>query len=699
MNEKLNRNAAISSRTNDTTEVIKRILANAMKTRGVCEPSYRPFKKLDYVNYSAPLGWQRVDFSGEYPNAQNGDFVVSEFDIFCRSDSEISLNVAGRIEVWYNGERICDMTDSENIPAVEKIEDLTRLHIKVKKGKGNRVRIVTVKGAEAFGFCFMLTTLKYAHMWANDYLYDARAVLPVENGEYEEGIAFSECISADKRTAFGERGYNGVQYRPFYNVPDGEKFDFDRLCGRGDACYVYTEAHQKHTLTYSGAVDLILIGGRKYAGALDGRLEVDAGDKILFRCPKRDGEWQLSLGAENIGLPWLKSCRSGGISAIYAGPFYGNHAHAPEFGYKLCDVFTNERGEKLYWGFCDGSQLRIYLDSVFFGQWFYALMVGFYGIRRAAELCGLDEYYKMFCDNMRFLADHFDYIKLDIERNTMPAFMPRISDMKVLDNVGTMGMNLIDAYLTVNDGKILRVIREIADNVMNEIPRFPDGTFYRIDTMWADDLFMSCPFLVRMGVLTGEKAWYDEALRQLEGFAKRQYMEDEQLFSHIFFPDTGLASRVPWGRGNGWVMWTISEILIYADGKTDTSFARDLFVKLANGLRRVQDKTGLWRQVLNRDDEASYTETSCTAMFLLALTRGIRYGWLGEEFRECADRAWRGLINHSIDIDGNIYGVCQGSGCSMESEYYCILSTIANDDHGTGIVLAAAAEYGELIGS
>ena len=74
-------------------------------------------------------------------------------------------------------------------------------------------------------------------------------------------------------------------------------------------------------------------------------------------------------------------------------------------------------------------------------------------------------------------------------------------------------------------------------------------------------------------------------------------------------------------------------------------------------------------------------------MFLLGFTRGVKYGWLGEDFLECMERAWRGLLAHSIDREGNVYGVCMGSGCHMDAEYYFTIPTIINDDHGTGVIL------------
>ena len=83
-------------------------------------------------------------------------------------------------------------------------------------------------------------------------------------------------------------------------------------------------------------------------------------------------------------------------------------------------------------------------------------------------------------------------------------------------------------------------------------------------------------------------------------------------------------------------------------------------------------------------------------MFICALTRGIknRYGdeTTRKVWKEMAESAWNGLIKYAVDGDGNVYGVCQGSGCSFSRRYYRNLSWKYNDPHGIGIVLMAGVE-------
>ena len=324
-------------------------------------------------------------------------------------------------------------------------------------------------------------------------------------------------------------------------------------------------------------------------------------------------------------------------------------------------------------------------------------MVGFYGIRRMGELMHNANCARLFYENMAFMAHYFHYIQYETARFGMPTFMPRIGEPNVLDNLGTMGMNFIDAYLMDQNPEILSVINSIADHVMENVPRFPDGTFFRKETMWADDLFMSCPFLVRMYRLTGDEKWLDEAVRQVAGFKKRLYIEDKHLFSHIFFVESGRDNRVPWGRGNGWVMWTLSEILPYVRNHPTAAMLLKLFRDMAESLKGFQSDEGLWHQVIDSSDEGSYLETSCTGMFMIAMIRGVKNGWLDDGFLPCIEKAWKGLTEYAIAERGDVYGVCMGSGCADKKEYYFTIPTTINDDHGVGVVLTALTEYDELL--
>ncbi|MFQ9636057.1 MAG: glycoside hydrolase family 105 protein [Eisenbergiella sp.] len=338
------------------------------------------------------------------------------------------------------------------------------------------------------------------------------------------------------------------------------------------------------------------------------------------------------------------------------------------------------------------TYIRPYRDGIFFGQWFYAVQVGLHGLMHAAKATGNREHLTYFVDSIQTMADYFEYKDWDKEQFGDPTLIPRAWGLPDLDACGTIGVSLIETYEITGNQRLLPVIHAIGDAVMNHIPRFPDGTYFRVKTMWADDLYMSCPFLARLFRLTGDKTYEEQVHLQVEGFRKRLWIEKEQIFSHIYFPEEEQMSGIPWGRGNGWIAVTLTEILTLLP-KENPHWCEELrlYQRFMQGILACQDSSGMWHQVLNRPD--TYQETSCTAMFLLSIARGINHGWLdAERYLPCIRKAWTAILQYSVDAVGDVYGVCLGSGCAKDAEYYKQLPTKKNDDHGTGIVMMAAAE-------
>ncbi|MFW6353023.1 MAG: glycoside hydrolase family 88/105 protein, partial [Verrucomicrobiota bacterium] len=247
-----------------------------------------------------------------------------------------------------------------------------------------------------------------------------------------------------------------------------------------------------------------------------------------------------------------------------------------------------------------------------------------------------------------------------------------------------------------------RIAHFVADFIANQQDRFPDGTFYRREmmhefhenTMWADDLYMSVPFLCRYYELTGERRYIDDAARQFFGFRKRLYIPEDRVMSHVYDLRREMATGVPWGRGNGWTLFSLAELLsVLPEEHPDRAELLAFFRELCTGFLALQDEEGYWHQVLTHRD--SYPETSCTAMLIFGFSRGVRHGWLEdpEPYTEAVNKAWSALNRASIDRDGNVYGVCRGSEFSFSPEYYKKdLLPRLNDTHGIGIVLLAGVE-------
>ena len=83
----------------------------------------------------------------------------------------------------------------------------------------------------------------------------------------------------------------------------------------------------------------------------------------------------------------------------------------------------------------------------------------------------------------------------------------------------------------------------------------------------------------------------------------------------------------------------------------------------------------------------------------MAIARGIRHGWLdAATYRPVVLRAWNALETE-IEADGTVHGICVGTMCSEDVEYYVGRPFYDNDTHGLFAVIFAGVEVHKLLES
>ncbi len=266
--------------------------------------------------------------------------------------------------------------------------------------------------------------------------------------------------------------------------------------------------------------------------------------------------------------------------------------------------------------------------------------------------------------------------------------------MEELDDYGAMGASVIEVYARDPDDRYRQYVQEAADYATARQNRLPDGTFVRAFprrwTLWADDLFMSVPFLARMAELSGDRRYLDDAARQVINFHRYLFDERAALMRHNWYSDLPGPGVAFWGRANGWAVLAQVDLLdrLPRDHpQRDTLLA--LFRRHLAGLARRQGGEGLWHQLLDRED--SYLETSASAMITYAFARAVNRGYIEPSYATVARRGWEG-VRSRIRPDGQIEGICAGTGVSDSLADYYRRPTPLNDVHGVGAVLFAGSE-------
>ncbi len=643
----------------------------------------RPKKEICYRLFTDNAAIKRnfrqtieIDMKKLHPCAKNGDICYAETDLLVDRETEINLVVRGNTAVYFNGKAVL---------TTASVQEFESAVINAKAGK-NKVIFECECTDEGFGCEFKATHILEPSIWANDILLWVRDTFPVDEYCMEQGIAVSKLYG---RRCIGEYEEDSEKYIFPPKSETDSCIDFNKLYTGGNIAAAVSYAVCDAVLEFDcKGRAAVYVNNKKTP---DFKVSVKKGDEIKVVAEKTSSGWGFSCKTENLYIPFLHSRRENGAHWLIIGAF---ESEKDIEKVQFTKPYTAAGGKKTFWRTAQSdTYLRPYMDSCFFAQWTYALMVGEYGILNASEY--IDGCFEYFYESMSVMVDYFDYINFERDFFGNTTFMPRAAQLINLDAIGAAGMMLCELYKREESvgrrKEIIHIIRCLEDKLYNKIPRTENGIFYRVQTMWADDTFMSCPFLVRLGEITGEKKHYEEAVKQLLGYRDILFMEKEELYSHIYYPPDGDRNNIPWGRGNGWVFFAMEDALEHIPKETDgyKEIAGTL-TAFAHGLKKVQSESGMWRQVLNKPD--TYLETSATCIFAIGMMRGARNGLLAKEYEEAAEKAVSDMLDRMVDAAGNIDGVCRGSQCSREVKYYERLSTNRNDDHGTGLVMTALCE-------
>jgi unsaturated rhamnogalacturonyl hydrolase len=256
-------------------------------------------------------------------------------------------------------------------------------------------------------------------------------------------------------------------------------------------------------------------------------------------------------------------------------------------------------------------------------------------------------------------------------------------------------------------------------------PRTAEGGFWHKQIypqqMWLDGLYMGQPFYAqyatRFAGAAERDSIFDDVAKQFLLVARHTRDARTGLMYHAWDAarvqkwadsSTGLSANF-WARAMGWYMVAVVETLDYLPL---THPARGAIIRTlqdaAAGVARVQDPlTGMWWDILDAPNRAgNYLESSASAMFVYALAKGARRGYLAPSFRDVATRGFDGMLANVV-VDAS-YGVslvniCQvsGVGGALRKDgsfrdgsfgYYISEPVVSDDYKGVGPFILAALE-------
>ena len=250
-------------------------------------------------------------------------------------------------------------------------------------------------------------------------------------------------------------------------------------------------------------------------------------------------------------------------------------------------------------------------------------------------------------------------------------------------------------YRRTGDRYYLDTAVEYGNWILKNSIRTQTGAFQHggdlTEQIWADTIFMVVLFLARLGKLTGNQIFAQEAAQQL--LLHFQYLQDPQtgvLFHGYSCLEKNHKSGARWTRGNAWI--TIGTPLILSEVSGIVSIPPEItqrYQSLVAGLQKYQASNGLWHTVMDRPD--FYHETSGSAGIVGGILKSIHQGILAASYMPTVEKALDGVLQ-KIDSDGAVTGVSGGTPIMNTIEGYNKLSRYPTL-YGQGLTLILLIEY------
>lgn len=278
------------------------------------------------------------------------------------------------------------------------------------------------------------------------------------------------------------------------------------------------------------------------------------------------------------------------------------------------------------------------------------------------------------------------------------------------------GRVLFALYKRTGDAKYRKALELLRDQLRKQ-PRTSEGGFWHKkiypQQMWLDGLYMASPFLAQYAATFGETAAFDDVAKQVLLVSRVTRDAQTGLYYHAWDESRSQiwadkqTGRSPnfWGRAVGWYAMAIVDVLDYLPAThKDRGAIIGILRELADAVTNVQDPvTGLWYDVLDQPTRAgNYHETSASSMFVYALAKGARKGWIAPQYADVAKRGYRGLLTRMVSRDSaglmsldSIVAVSGLGGKQQRNgtfEYYISEPVVSNDYKGVGAFILASIE-------
>ncbi len=353
------------------------------------------------------------------------------------------------------------------------------------------------------------------------------------------------------------------------------------------------------------------------------------------------------------------------------------------------------------------TAMKMWKDSLPGGKWSYD---------QGVVLRGIEEVWRQTTD-----VDYFNYIKHNLDRYVKDdgSINSYMQEDFSLDNIQP-GTSLLMLTRVLNSPKYYKATKLLRAQIAAQ-PRIAEGGFWHKkkypDQMWLDGLYMAEPFYAEYAATFHEESDFDDIASQFILIEKHTRDRKTGLLYHAWDqskkerwadPKTGLSANF-WGRADGWYMMGLVDALEqFPDDQPKKKELIAILNRLAIAVQTCQAKSsGLWHQVLDKANQKDdYPEASASCMFVYALAKAVRLGYLPTKYLAAAEKGYQGIIKEFVktDNDGgvNLTGTCGAVGLGGNPyrdgsyQYYTSQKQIVNEPKGVGSFILASVEIEKL---
>ncbi|MBO0356397.1 glycoside hydrolase family 88 protein [Hymenobacter sp. BT186] len=317
---------------------------------------------------------------------------------------------------------------------------------------------------------------------------------------------------------------------------------------------------------------------------------------------------------------------------------------------------------------------------------------------------------------------YFTYIQKDLDKFVLPDGSIRTYKQEDynLDNMATGHALLLMSQVSLGSSAAQQKYIKAAQYLRKQLdgqPRTKAGGFWHKkvypNQMWLDGLYMAQPFYSEYSNVFNQPAGFDDVAKQFALIEKNLVDPKTGLLYHGYDESkeqkwanktTGQSPNF-WDRGMGWYAMALVDVLDYfpANHPQRAQLVKDL-QRLAPVLAKYQDpKTGTWSLVVDQASrKGNYAEASGSSMFVYALAKGVRLGYLDSKYAAVAKKGYDGLLKtfvtteagNALAFNGTVsVGGLGGNPYRDGSfEYYLSEPLRKNDLKGVGPFIMASVE-------